>query len=133
MTPTFEHQAILYVVIGGMFLLNAAVAISTLIVNHRRKPPLEAEYATKAEVKEGLASRVSKEDCRLKDQRVLGRDQLEQLFLTRREWELFESEFRRSEKNAENFRTVFNVKLDRQGKLLVALAVKQGVEIEEEA
>ena len=133
MTPTFEHQAILYVVIGGMFLLNAAVAISTLIVNHRRKPPLEAEYATKAEVRLMHDTRMSQKDCDLKMQAVKNREDLDALYLTRLEWNNFEREFRRSEANAENFRCVFNSKLDRQGKLLVALAVKNGVDVTEEA
>ena len=133
MTPTLEQFAILVVVIGGIALLGAATNVVQIIVAFRRKPPLEAEYATKAEVRAMHETRMSQKDCDLKMQGVKTREDLDALYLTRLEWNNFEREFRRSEVNAENFRCVFNTKLDRQGKLLVALAVKNGVDVTEEA
>ena len=136
MTPSTltTDQLSLFLVVNGLIGLSSLVAlVFTGIQTFRRRPPIEAEYATKAEVREMHDSRVSQTDCNLKMAAVKSREALDVLYLTRMEWDNFEREFRRSEAHAETFRTLFNRKLDRQGKLLVALAVKQGIEITEEA
>jgi len=126
-----NNDALMWVILVGFASLAAnLVSIFTAL---RRKPPIEAEYATKSEVREMHDTRVSQTDCNLKMTALKSREQLDSLYLTRLEWNNFEREFRRSEANAENFRCVFNSKLDRQGKLLVALAVKNGVDVTEEA
>jgi hypothetical protein len=126
-----NNDALMWVILVGFASLAAnLVSIFTAL---RRKPPIEAEYATKNEVREMHDTRVSQTDCNLKMTALKSREQLDSLYLTRLEWNNFEREFRRSEANAENFRCVFNSKLDRQGKLLVALAVKNGVDVTEEA
>ena len=91
------------------------------IEERKRANKLELEYKRQQRVLEHQSLDIKALKTALKS-----REQLDSLYLTRLEWNNFEREFRRSEANAENFRCVFNSKLDRQGKLLVALAVKNG-------
>ena len=42
---TFEHQALLIVVLGGIALLSAAANVVQIIATFRRRPPAEAQFA----------------------------------------------------------------------------------------
>lgn len=45
MNPSFEHIAVLIVVVGIIALLSAAANVVQIIVAFRRKPPAEAQFA----------------------------------------------------------------------------------------
>lgn len=81
-----NNDATMWIIVVSLASLGANVA--TIIVSFRRKPPIEAEFATKDELQLVRDQKQSKTDCELKHHAVKSDEALSAQFVTRREWKI---------------------------------------------